>query len=106
MEYLTSELLLRVFTLLLWIGALVAYIRYIRATSDHEERQMRWLYSSIIISVIIHAIVFYIALIATNVADSPAFLHWGWSNMLRIHTALALIIHKLLRTKMSKLQDY
>lgn len=105
MEYLNSDFFLRVFTLALWVGALLTYIRYILVAKTADEKDMRRWHSLIIISVIVHAIVFYIALLMADFNNQLLSFHPGWSNVLRIHTATALIIHKLLRTAMSDIQD-
>ena len=102
---LDATLLLRIFTFALFSGALLTYARYVLSAYSAEERSIRLAHSSIIISVILHAMVFYAALIMSELRGNVLGFHPGWSNILRIHTALSLIIHKLLRTAMSKVQD-
>lgn len=85
---------LRLFTIITWLAALIGYIYSIRIYPK-EQRKERFWYSAIILSYIVHVIVFYIfTIIFAPTPGSTVFT--TWSNTIRIHGGLAITIKEIL----------
>ena len=107
MEYFTAEFMLRVFSFLIWTAALLVYIRYVHLAPDADTKNLRGLYSSIVMTWIFHVMVFYVVVIFRDIVTGSHDFTF-WSNIIRVHGGISLIIYKLLKTAIGRasLQDY
>ena len=91
------DLGLRIFTLLIWISCLYWYFRGVKQFPP-DERFERVTYSGVILAYIFHVIVFYIFVILNraNLYHLPGINFNSWSNALRIHGGLSIMIKEIL----------
>ena len=94
----TAQLLLRATAGLLWTLALVVYLVYVMDAKTPRARHDRGLQNIPMMSLIMHVIIFYVVTSFIDIGD----LHPTWSATIRIHGALALILHKWLRLKIAR----
>lgn len=84
---------IRLFTIVTWILALVGYYYSIRAHPKSEWKERFW-YSAIMMSYIIHVILFYVMVIIFSPTPGNE-VFTVWSNSLRIHGGLAILIKEI-----------
>ena len=83
--------LIRFLTLSIWAGALAVYIRSFRIYPIEERAERGW-FAAILMSFIVHVIVFY----AMQILKTMGIVDWPmhaamWSNILRIHGGVAIL---------------
>jgi len=82
----------RLVTMFLWIGVLVMLLASIHADPIKLRKERFW-YRAILASWVIHMLFFYGVTVCTN--PSPG-LFTTWSNALRIHGGIALLLKEVL----------
>jgi len=92
---------IRLFTILIWIGALIAFYMQVKAYPK-EFRKERFWYSFALVSYIVHVLIFYASVIIIS-PEIGSSLFTTWSMILRIHGGFAILfkeIVSIIRTKL------
>lgn len=85
---------LRVFTIFVWLAAIIVFYLQVNAYPK-EERRERVLYSFGVMSYIVHVIIFYVTLLIVHPIPGDG-LFTAWSNVLRLHGGFAILSKEII----------
>lgn len=98
------EMVMRLFTLLLFVLGLGTMIRAVRIY-PRKLWYERATYNFIMAAYVLHAIFFYTALIIRDLTGWFYFNFTSWSNVLRIHAAISILVKESLHIVRFKLEE-